>query len=297
MISLVIPVYNRANIVGRTLASIDQQTLQPDKVVLVDNNSSDSSLKVITQWAESRNHAVVVGEMTPGAAAARNRGLREVGSDYVMFFDSDDIMPPRHIEEVTAALKDAGLPKLGAFDALIHTLDGRKLQRPYRSGASPMFNQIFHGFLSTQRMVMTSTLIRSIGGWNEDLPAWNDLELGVRLLASGATPARLRLSTPVDIISGYESITGNGFAHGAGKWERSLDSCERALRAAGLNAEADLIDYRRAILAGFYRKEGKRQLADNLMATISHRKTFMKIIALYVAAGGRGVAEFAKIFR
>ncbi|MGN0223934.1 MAG: glycosyltransferase family 2 protein, partial [Muribaculaceae bacterium] len=52
-LTIVIPVYNRATIVERTLASVAAQTLRPLSVVLVDNNSTDGTLSVLQRWAEA----------------------------------------------------------------------------------------------------------------------------------------------------------------------------------------------------------------------------------------------------
>lgn len=297
MITVVIPVHNRESLVQKTLQSIDSQIMQPRKVVVVDNASTDSTLEVVRHWAKRHPHAVVVTESTPGAAAARNRGLREVDTDYVMFFDSDDIMPPTHIRDICRELTRTGFPQIGAFDAEIHALDGRILRRPYRTDSSPLFAHIFHGCLATQRMVISTKLLNRVGGWNESLPAWNDYELGVRLLAAGVTPTYLKLSAPVEIISTEASITGTSFSAKAGEWERSLCAAESALRDSGMASAARLMDYRRAILAGHYLREGHRELAGELLRQVSHHRMLMKIIAAYVARGGRGVAEIARIIR
>lgn len=49
-LTIVIPVYNRAGIVGRTLESVQRQTLRPLRVVLVDNNSTDATPEVLRAW-------------------------------------------------------------------------------------------------------------------------------------------------------------------------------------------------------------------------------------------------------
>ncbi len=296
MISVVIPVHNRADIVSRTLGSLAAQTRQPDRIILVDNASTDSTRGVLDEWADGRDNVMVVSEERRGAPAARNRGLREVTTEYVLFFDSDDLMPATHVEEICRGLEAAGHPELGVFDGVIRDLDGRLLHRPYRGARNPIHAHIFHGDLATQRMVISTARVRAAGEWDESLPVWNDYELGVRLLASGCEPCHLTLTHPVEVIRTEESITGTGFSEKAGLWERSLDRCEEVLRGAGLNAEARLIDYRRAILAANYRREGNPEAAEEVMARISGRRALMKFVALYVRAGGRGVGEIARLF-
>lgn len=280
MISIVIPVRNRADLVGRTLDSIAAQTLAPDAVILVDNGSTDGTADVLHRFPG----AIVLEEPRPGAAIARNTGLARVESPYVLFFDSDDVMPPRHIEEVTAGLRSAGLPDIGAFNMELVGLDGSRSPKPFRRG-DPMKMQIFHSIISTQRCVIKTDLARRAGGWNESLPGWNDLEFGVRLLASGANVSHLAISEPIVAYAQAESITGTDFHSKAGQWERALDACTEAVRDTKY---ARMIDYRRAILAGHYRREGYPELARGLTDGL-----WMRLIARYVAAGGRGVALFA----
>ena len=55
LISIIIPVFNRAGIVGRTLDSIAAQTLRPLNIILVDNNSSDNSFDVLNQWEKDND--------------------------------------------------------------------------------------------------------------------------------------------------------------------------------------------------------------------------------------------------
>jgi glycosyltransferase involved in cell wall biosynthesis len=293
MITVVVPVYNRADLVERTLRSIAAQTLRPRKVVLVDNASTDGTLEVLRRWAQTQPQAVVVSEAKPGAAAARNRGLQEVDTPYVMFYDSDDLMPPRHVEEVTAELRRRGLPQIGYFPALLHNLDGTTSLKRAR-GRDVLYEHIFSAVLSTLRMVATADLVRRVGGWNEEMLAWDDYELGVRLLLAAQSVEPLTLSRPVDVMLQAESITGVTFSQKQGLWERSLDAIECALRNSPQERYAPLVDYRRAILSGHYRREGNEAAARELFEKITHRRTLMRLVAAYAAHGGRGVHYLAR---
>lgn len=290
MISIVIPVFNRAELVKRTLESIAAQSVRPDAVILVDNGSTDGTEETLRAWARGKDWAMVVSESRRGAAAARNRGLGLVESDYVMFFDSDDTMGRRHVEEVTAGLVAAGRPEIGAFDMELTGVDGRREMKRFREGDA-MFQHIFHSTLSTQRCVVSTSLARKAGGWDESLPSWNDFEFGVRLLATGAKPAYLHLSEPPHAYAQIESITGTDFGSKAGEWERALDACSRTLAGTGYEV---FIDYRRAILAGHYMGEGRPDAAAPLMIG---RSLKFRMISRYVAAGGRGVAYVARLLR
>lgn len=288
MITVVIPVRNRAELVKRTLQSLAGQTRTPEAVILVNNGSTDNTLQVLQQWAGGRSGVTVITETGPGAARARNAGLKLVKTPYVLFFDSDDVMPPRHIEQISNALQCAGMPQIGAFDMTLIGIDGQKYPKPFRHGR-PMENQIFHSILSTQRCVISTVLAREVGGWNEYLLGWDDWEFGIRLLSTGARPLYIPLDEPVQAYAQADSITGTNFSNKSGQWERALDACSAILK--GTKYER-LIDYRRAILAGHYRREGHAELAHGLSKGFR-----MKLIERYVAAGGRGVAYLASVLR
>ena len=82
MLTIVIPVYNRQDIVNRTLISVASQTARPLNVILVDNNSTDNTLATLSQWkslVESDDFQItILTETQTGAAAARNCGLHNV---------------------------------------------------------------------------------------------------------------------------------------------------------------------------------------------------------------------------
>lgn len=98
MLSVVVPVYNRAHLLPLTLASLLAQTQPADEILVVDDGSSDGSAAV----AESFGSPVrVIRQANQGPAVARNRGLAEALGDWVHFFDSDDLaLPTLHAEQL-----------------------------------------------------------------------------------------------------------------------------------------------------------------------------------------------------
>ena len=107
-LSIIIPVYNREKIVSATLNCVAAQTFRPLNLILVDNNSSDGTLQVLLDFKEAHQtpdfSITVLQESTPGACAARNCGLRAARSEWIMFFDSDDLMTPDYVEQYALAI-------------------------------------------------------------------------------------------------------------------------------------------------------------------------------------------------
>lgn len=291
MITIVVPVYNRASAVASMLSSIEAQSHIPEEVILVDNNSSDNSLEVLNAWARRMNErgwkVTVISQPKPGAAAARKAGEQLVKTPYVAFFDSDDLMHP---DFVAAALEDFKLHpnlKLTVWNLNYHNPDGSVTRRRLIP-SHPLENHLVQGLLSTLAYAVDTEYLRSVGGWNPDIGGWDDWELGLRLLAGGGKFMITDIPR-AEITVQKDSISGLSYLHRKGDWEKTINEMERVLLdyapAVNLQAsssrdvkhkpedniceislkEADirfalrLLAYRRAILAAHYRHEGDKE--------------------------------------
>ena len=95
LISVIIPTYNRAHIMGETLASIQNQTYSHWECLVVDDGSTDNTKEVISEWVQKDNRFQFLerpASKPKGANACRNYGLTQAKGSYVNFFDSDDLM-------------------------------------------------------------------------------------------------------------------------------------------------------------------------------------------------------------
>jgi len=297
--TIVIPVHNRAGIIGRTLKSVAAQSHRPLRVILVDNNSTDGTLQVLRQWKrdnETPRFVVdIFSEPSPGATAARNRGLKEVSSKYTMFFDSDDTMRPTHVSRAVEALNAASSPTIVGWDVNIIPLEGPGFSKPFYA-SDAMWHCIMHGSMGTQRYAAHTCLFREAGAWNPLVMGWNDIELGLRLLQLNPVIKKLPGIT-VDIFRQRDSITGTDFSSTPAKWEHALDVMESNLAT---NRHKRYIRLRRALLAGDYSREGAVSESHRLLrATLTsepspfHRAIY-RIAHRYVALGGRGAARLLR---
>lgn len=194
-LAIIIPVYNREHLLLRTLASIAAQTLRPLHVVLVDNASTDGSLALMHRWADDHSaegfRVSVMECSVPGAAAARQAGLDAIDDDAVLFFDSDDTMPPTHAERAARALA-AGADLVG-WDVTEVRSDGRRKTLTFLRN-NPQTDSLFHGAMATQRWAASTALVRRAGGWNPTVRLWDDIELGARMLSLNPRVSHLGLS-------------------------------------------------------------------------------------------------------
>lgn len=322
-VSIIIPVYNRASVVPTTLQTVLAQTHRPLQVVLVDNDSTDDTRQVLERFREDHDSedfkVVVTNEAHHTAGAARNRGFEHATGEWVMFFDSDDLMDMDLVASYVKVIerakeKDRPLDLISARSTLVFP-DGRQRQAPFHK--HDLFAQhILHAQLATQRYIVRREFFAGTDGWNINLPGWNDWELGLRLLM--ARPHVAFLSGRPHIIinhNGADSITGTEFHSRQGQWEYVIDIMKNEVRCSQLKAKHKtrferLLEYRRMVLAAQYEREGQPKLSKPLcqqaykalgesygksrrwkwiVAPVT-RKLFARI-----AAGKRGSARIARL--
>lgn len=102
MVSIVMPLYNKAPYVAEAIASVLAQTHTDWELWVVDNGSTDGGDRIVQRFTDSRIQLVQVPKQGPGAA--RNYGLSHAIGDWVLFFDADDRLEPTHL---AALLSDA----------------------------------------------------------------------------------------------------------------------------------------------------------------------------------------------
>ena len=97
-ISIVVPVYNVENCLSYCVESLRQQTYKNIEIILVDDGSTDSSGEICDQYAREDNRIKVLHIENGGLSNARNTGVKESSTDWIVFIDSDDYYDHRAIE-------------------------------------------------------------------------------------------------------------------------------------------------------------------------------------------------------
>ena len=100
--SIVIPTYNRADLIDLTLDSVLAQTFAEFEILVVDDGSTDRTAAVVRAYADSRLH--YLPKINEERGAARNYGLARAKGEYVLFLDSDDLFHPGHLVTLHAAI-------------------------------------------------------------------------------------------------------------------------------------------------------------------------------------------------
>lgn len=108
LVSVVLPTFNRARLIGRAIQSILSQNYTNFELIIVDDCSRDNTEKVITSFHDERIR-YIRHEKNKGAVAARNTGIRAARGEYVAFQDSDDEWLPEKLGKQMKVFESAPL--------------------------------------------------------------------------------------------------------------------------------------------------------------------------------------------
>lgn len=92
--SVIIPTYNRANIISKTISSIINQSYRNIEIIVIDDGSTDNTKTIIEQFNDDR--LKYFWKSNEGRTIARNHGLSLATGDYINYIDSDDYVLPNH---------------------------------------------------------------------------------------------------------------------------------------------------------------------------------------------------------
>jgi len=105
-VAVVIPSYNHAAYIGSALESVLAQTLAPERIVVVDDGSTDNSLEILRAFAAKHPQLVLIPQPNAGAHNALNRAIAEAGAvDSLAILNSDDLYEPTRLEKCAAYLE------------------------------------------------------------------------------------------------------------------------------------------------------------------------------------------------
>lgn len=108
--SIVVPTYNRAHLITKTILSLKNQNYSNYEIIIVDDGSTDETEKVLQQYISNSIKYYKIRNSERGFA--RNYGARLAQGEYINFFDSDDIALSNHLEEASAAIKNLSSPEI-----------------------------------------------------------------------------------------------------------------------------------------------------------------------------------------
>lgn len=127
MFSVIIPVYNVEKYITKCLKSILNQTYSDYEIIIVNDGSTDSSIKILEKYQSYISNLKIINQQNRGLGGARNTGIRYARGDYLVFLDSDDYVAQNMLETIDMYLKKYNLDII-AFDCIQVDTEGNILQ-------------------------------------------------------------------------------------------------------------------------------------------------------------------------
>lgn len=97
-ISVIVPVFNGEKTINRCIDGLLKQTFKPTEIIVVDDGSTDRTGTILDQYSLDNENIVVFHQENSGVSSARNRGLSEATSDFIVFIDSDDAVGEDYVD-------------------------------------------------------------------------------------------------------------------------------------------------------------------------------------------------------
>jgi glycosyltransferase involved in cell wall biosynthesis len=222
LVSTIIPVYNRPQLLREAVASVLAQTYRPIEIIFSDDGSTDETPDVIRELMEKHPDIIrAVFNKKGGAGPAREAGRRLARGEFIQYLDSDDLLLPRKFEVQVKALHEN--PECGAAYGITRLIDqdGQVLVEPFKWTGKKM-SYLFPGLLVDRWWCTHTPLYRrrvtdAAGAWT-DLRYSQDWEYDARIGALG-----IKLVWCSDLVSEHRTHSKKRQT-GHGKW---LDPQER----------------------------------------------------------------------
>src|SRR5678815_3216150 len=220
LVSVILPTYNRAHVLGRAIASVLAQTHQSLELIVVDDGSTDDTAAVLDAITHDRLRVIRL-DANRGASCARNRGIAVAQGALVAFIDSDDVWTPDKLARQTAALTSRS-DRVGLCVCSMEVdRDGARHRVQYQDeelDSNTAVTRIISGVgMGTPSWLARRDTLQAVGGFDESLPRMQDYECALRI----AQEWRIILMSDVMVLAevGADSISA---------------SAERYVRAIGI---------------------------------------------------------------
>lgn len=240
-ISVIMPVHNRAEVVGRSIESVLHQSFENFELIVVDDGSTDQTLDVLRAIHDPRLRLVAL-DQNVGGNAARNHGIREAQAPLITFLDSDDEYLPGRLDSAVRYFSEH--PQIDLLvDACIKRWpeDRGKRDRvrshPELEGNEAVLAALFDRrlFKATPGITVRREAAVRAGLFDEELRRRQDYDFILRVanvgrLASRAEPNWVKISSSDAITSDLDGSLGAIYA----LWDRHPEHFARLNPQAGM---------------------------------------------------------------
>lgn len=184
-ISVVIPLYNKASSIEKTIKTILSQTFKGFEIIVVNDGSTDNSLEVVNSIKDER--IKIINKANGGVSSARNRGILEANADYIAFLDADDYWHSDYLREMFQLIQD--FPEASLYGCAYDWVE-RGISKSVDFHLPPSYRGIVDNYFQkalehllywTSAVIVKKESLLQIGSFDERISMGEDLDVWFRL--------------------------------------------------------------------------------------------------------------------
>lgn len=188
-LTVIIPCYNAAETIERTLASLSTQIWdQPWDIIIADNGSTDNTLQVIERCNKKPRHLRIVdASARQGPAYARNTGASQSSAEAYIFCDADDEVAPGWLSSLGNALLkyDVVASRFESMDTNSGSDTKQQANGPQENGLQKLWYSPYCFHVGACGLGVKREVHEKLGGFDETLPALEDTDYCIRIQQNG----------------------------------------------------------------------------------------------------------------
>ncbi len=176
--SIIIPTYNRAHLISKSVDSVIEQTFYDWELIIVDDGSTDNTKALVDNYCNIDNRIRYIYQENAERSAARNNGINNAKGEYVCFLDSDDYYLPNHLLNLS---KHISSDETIYYVGLVIEKDGKLTNRDETPVIGPnQFDQLCIATIHSQQVCIPSRVAKDYL-FNVKIRIGEDLELWLRI--------------------------------------------------------------------------------------------------------------------
>ncbi len=178
-ISVVIPTYNRYEVLKRALISVYAQTYKPKEVIVIDDGSSDETSQIIKEFP----YIEYFYQKNGGVSGARNLGIKKAKHEWIAFLDSDDEWHRDKLQEhLSLHLSSPALQMSYTDEKWVRDAKEVKLPKKYAKVGGNIFKEcLSHCIIAPSATLIHKDLLDRVGLFDESLEVCEDYDLWLRV--------------------------------------------------------------------------------------------------------------------
>lgn len=178
--SIILPTYNRANLISKAINSVVYQTYQNWELIVVDDGSKDNTKDIVEKFEKEDNRIIYLYQKNKERSAARNNGIQNSNGEFICFLDSDDLYHKTHLKEFEKLIIKNKFQKGLYFSGLSYGKYCNE-QEEYNLLYSNNIEFVLINTIGTPRACIPKELLKE-NLFNENIRISEDKELWVRIL-------------------------------------------------------------------------------------------------------------------